>query len=791
MNTAVVLVGGKGTRLGELTRTTPKPMMPVLPGKPFLDYLLETIARHDIRDIVLVAGYLGDQIVKHYVGRRFGNARVRVVVEPEAAGTGGALIHVQHTLPDTFFVFNGDSLFDFNILSLVPLLKKDTVAALALRLVDNVGRYGHVICENERITEFREKDSSSDLRGLISGGVYYMRREILSLIKRLPCSIETEIFPLLASQGKLAGEQRSGYFIDIGLPSSLSQAQQEIPSVMRRRAGFFDRDGTLTFDNGYTHKLEDLSFLPGATPAIKACNDAGWLAIVVTNQAGIGRGHYTQAQADAFHEEMNARLKESGAHIDAFYSCPYHEKAVISQLRRSNHPDRKPAPGMLLRAIHAWDIETNGSFIVGDAQTDVQSGDAVGLAGAVVEPGQLELKTKSFLEASKMAQFNDQAKLIEKLIAWNQKARDWLVASALPLWAGVGFDRRTQCFAERIDQTGHPVALDRRIRVQARQTFVFATAMELGWMHPAKDLVRAGATLLIEKGLRRDGGTIFSLDHDGSVKDTRRDLYDAAFIIFALSVASRVLGDDDVARHALELADWTFDNWSSNEGGLQEGEIEKVPPRRQNPHMHMLEALLQLSLVSDAPRVLERASSIVKLFETRFTAGQHGSLLEYFNTDWTPQSGDGGRIVEPGHEMEWFWLLHQHAKRTGSNVSSAAEAIYLHAEVYGVNRASGLIVDELWDDGTVRTPSSRLWPQTERIKANLARFEATGHSIALGNCIQALESLWTFFDVPVAGCWLDRKLEDCSFRNEAAPASSFYHVVLALSELNRVSNQLR
>ena len=788
--TAAVLVGGKGTRLGALTQATPKPLMPICADRLFLDYLLENLSRHGLDTIHLVAGYLGEQVYDRYHDQGIHGCRIKVTIEPEAAGTAGALTYVKDELPDAFFVLNGDSLFDFNFLSLVPHLDDGTDAVLALRNVENSGRYGSVDMDEGRILQFREKDPEQIGPGLISGGVYYLRRAVLDRIAQLPASIETEIFPAIAKSGRLAGLARSGYFIDIGLPESLAVAQRDLPNVTRRSAAFFDRDGTLTVDHGYTHKPSDLVFQPGAIDAIRACNEAGRLVVLVTNQAGIGRGYYAASDMDAFHAAMQDQLRQAGAHIDAFYACPYHADAKLPALKRDQHPDRKPMAGMLYRAKNELDIEQAGSFIVGDMPTDLAAGEAFGIPGSVIEPGELLSATQNLLTQSIESERSLQMDMIDDIKAWNDKMKAWLMEDAFPLWAGTGFDQNALCFTECISQAGDAVEMQRRIRVQARQTFAFTIAMELGWDGPAETRVRAGIDVLLSKGINQDGGTTHKLSHSGEVCDDRRDLYDVAFVIFALAAAARVLDDSKIAAHALELADWTFETWGAPEGGLLEGEIDSIPPRRQNPHMHMLEALLQLSRVNDAPRILERADHIVDLFERRFSVGQHGSLLEYFAQDWTPMDGDQGRITEPGHQLEWFWLLHQYAKRRGQAVSQSANALYLHAETYGVDRATGFLVNEVWDDGSVRSGRSRLWPHTERIKGNLARFESTGQIQVLQNCRQALESLWTYFQVSVRGSWYDMRQEDGSYIDQAAPASSFYHITLALSELDRVLKRL-
>ncbi len=147
-----------------------------------------------------------------------------------------------------------------------------------------------------------------------------------------------------------------------------------------RPAVFFDRDGTLNRDLGYTYRPEDLVWNDGAMDAIAAANSAGWLAIVVTNQSGVGRGLFDEAAMHRFHAHMQADLARASARIDAFYFCPFHPQAISPALRHPNHPDRKPNPGMLVRAIADHAIDPARSLMIGDSAADAAAAHALGLA---------------------------------------------------------------------------------------------------------------------------------------------------------------------------------------------------------------------------------------------------------------------------------------------------------------------------------------------------------------------------------------------------------------------------
>jgi len=158
----------------------------------------------------------------------------------------------------------------------------------------------------------------------------------------------------------------------------------------RQRPGaFLDRDGVINRDAGYTHRIEDLIFIPGAIRAITRLNQAGFAVIVVTNQSGVARGYFTSDAVENFHAAMQAQLNENGAHIDGFFYCPYHPDANLPQYRR-HHPDRKPAPGMINKAIAQFDLDRARSFLIGDRHTDIEAAQRAGIAGYLFDGTDLD-----------------------------------------------------------------------------------------------------------------------------------------------------------------------------------------------------------------------------------------------------------------------------------------------------------------------------------------------------------------------------------------------------------------
>jgi D-glycero-D-manno-heptose 1,7-bisphosphate phosphatase len=173
-----------------------------------------------------------------------------------------------------------------------------------------------------------------------------------------------------------------------------------VSSSDRRPALFLDRDGVLNEDQGYVHRWEDFRWIPGAKQAVAAFNRAGWLVIVVTNQSGVGRGYYTEAEMHALHAKMAEELAAEGARIDAFYHAPHHPEAEVEAYRHPDPPDRKPNPGMILRALADWPIDRERSVLVGDKASDMEAAARAGVRGVLFEGGDLlgflQLKADQF-----------------------------------------------------------------------------------------------------------------------------------------------------------------------------------------------------------------------------------------------------------------------------------------------------------------------------------------------------------------------------------------------------------
>jgi mannose/cellobiose epimerase-like protein (N-acyl-D-glucosamine 2-epimerase family) len=355
-------------------------------------------------------------------------------------------------------------------------------------------------------------------------------------------------------------------------------------------------------------------------------------------------------------------------------------------------------------------------------------------------------------------------------------SRRWLLEAAFPLWSTAGFDAASGQFVEQLSLDGAPsVHTPRRTLVQARQLYGFAVAARMGWTGAWRAVMDAAADAMLAGGRTDAGDWIFAFDASGRPLDARRDLYTQAFAIIGLVHAAQALGREDLMAAAVQTRRRLEDAWRAPGGGFVEGEVH-AGVRRQNPHMHLFEAITALWDARRDPADAALGAELLALFEQRFAAP--GGVLEYFDDGLAPLDDARGRVLEPGHAFEWSWLIGRWTAAGGAARPALAQRLYAAASL-GVN-AGGFAQDEVWTDGSVKSASARLWPQAERLKAALAHGERTGDLADAGAAHSALAS---YLDGGRPGLWRDRRLADGGWVDGPSPASSGYHVVGALDEL--------
>ncbi len=378
---AVILCGGLGTRLGGLTRDTPKPLLPV-DGTPFLQMLMQEITRYGIDRFLLLAAYKSERFqdfagqAAQALGR---SVTVEVSIEPSQAGTGGALFHARERLDDAFYLFNGDTLLDVPLDALArKLADSRNIGCLALRHVQDASRYGVVDVDADRIVRFGRAPLPGE-SAWINGGVAAFRR---SFVDRLQTrgAFEVQALPDLASEGALAAVKAQGFFIDIGVPADFERGQIEIPNYRRRPAIFFDRDSVVKLDHGHVGQVGRFEWVPGARKAIAMVNSKGFYAFLVTNQGTGARGLYLEADHHTLSRHIRAGLSQFGARFDDERYCPFHPDGVDPACKKASDR-RKLELGILLDLMRFWPVDKARSVMIGGRDSDMKVAAAAGIVG--------------------------------------------------------------------------------------------------------------------------------------------------------------------------------------------------------------------------------------------------------------------------------------------------------------------------------------------------------------------------------------------------------------------------
>jgi mannose-6-phosphate isomerase len=364
----------------------------------------------------------------------------------------------------------------------------------------------------------------------------------------------------------------------------------------------------------------------------------------------------------------------------------------------------------------------------------------------------------------------------------HQSLHRWLLHDAYPLWAAQGYDRRRGGFHESLTGAGPDADQPRRARVQVRQIYAFARAASFGWQpEQAKRLVTDGLEYFLARYRRSDGLFRTLLAADGQVLDERAWLYDQAFVLLALAESEKLLRAGPALIDAAQSLRAALNRHLKLAGpGFCSGVPVKLP-LLSNPHMHLLEAALSWCAVDGDPAWRALADEIVALALSRFLDVGSGALREQFDERWAPSAGIAGRIVEPGHQFEWAWLLLNWGGAGAAAAYPAAVRLAQIGETHGIR--DGVAVNALLDDFSVHDAEARLWPQTERLKAAALLGAMTREPRYWSFAAQAAQGLRRYLATEVPGLWYDRLQADGQFVRQSAPASSFYHIVCAIGVL--------
>jgi mannose/cellobiose epimerase-like protein (N-acyl-D-glucosamine 2-epimerase family) len=361
---------------------------------------------------------------------------------------------------------------------------------------------------------------------------------------------------------------------------------------------------------------------------------------------------------------------------------------------------------------------------------------------------------------------NDGFKDLPDAWAWSKA---WLFDQALPLWSGKGADPAGG-FHDRLDDEGRPVPGPKRLRVQARQTFAFVQAGKLGWTGPWRQTAAHGVAFLTGKARREDGLYASRFDATGA---HGCELYDQAFVLLGLAHGYSVTGEAALAEAARDLFDTLTQRLARSGGGFLELP-GSTAPFEANSQMHLLEALMAWRAVQPDGPWTAAAASQAKVGREVFIDPATGELGEFFEADGRPM---GVPVVEPGHQIEWASLLLEE----NPEVNGPAAERLIREATRNIDRRRELALSHPRSAGneTLNAGETRLWPQTERLRAALAmRARNPGEAdFWTDEALQSANAVRAAADAVGGGMYRDLIRADGTYVVEPSKASTLYHLM--------------
>lgn len=389
---AVIMAGGKGTRVASVNDAIPKPMFSIC-GKPVLLHQIECLRRQGVTRIILITGHLGEQISSYFGdGSKFG-VRIDYIWEREPLGTAGGLFYLKGTVTDDFLLINGDLIFDVDIHRLMNFHKSHR-AGVTLLAHPNDHPYDSSIIQTDcdgKVTGWLTKEEKREwYHNCVNAGIHVISPKLLEKIDSpRKIDLDREILKPHIPSGQIFVYCSPEYVKDMGTPERIAQVEYDLKTGLvhqknlgkKQKAIFLDRDGTINKYIGFLRKPEELELLEGAAKAICKINQSGYLAIGATNQPVIARGEVTWEGLEEIHRKLETLLGQEGAYLDDIFICPHHpDRNFLGECPeyKVDCGCRKPKPGLLLRAAEKYNIDLAGSWMIGDSQRDVDAGTAAG-----------------------------------------------------------------------------------------------------------------------------------------------------------------------------------------------------------------------------------------------------------------------------------------------------------------------------------------------------------------------------------------------------------------------------
>lgn len=404
----VIMAGGKGTRISSVASDIPKPMIKI-GGMPVLEHELNCLREQGFEDIIITVSHLGHVIMDYFgdgsrvspvTGKPFG-VHIEYFVEEQPLGNAGALFQLKDKLTEDFLLLNADSVFDIDFNRMINY-HKENGGLVTLFTHPNSHPYDSALIiadDNGAVMQWlaKEDEHPNYYQNRVNAGLHVLSPKVLDMEINTPkIDLDRQLLKLLAGTGKMFCYDSPEYVKDMGTPDRYEAVCRDFRNgtvqaknlTQKQKAIFLDRDGTINKYVGFLRDIDEFELIDGVAEAIRAINESGYLAIVVTNQPVIARGEITWEELREIHNKMETLLGLEGAYLDGIYFCPHHPhkgyEGEISELK-IDCDCRKPKPGLLLKAAEDFNIDMSQSWMIGDGENDVKAGEAAGCKSILID----------------------------------------------------------------------------------------------------------------------------------------------------------------------------------------------------------------------------------------------------------------------------------------------------------------------------------------------------------------------------------------------------------------------
>ena len=398
---AVIMAGGKGTRLSSVTKDVPKPMVDFC-GKPLLEYIIGNLRENGVNDIILVIGHLGNVIKDHFGSGEKWGVNIRYFLEDVPLGTAGALPFIGDMLSDTFFLVFGDLFLNIDFKKFADFHKEKN-AEITLFAHPNSHPFDSDVIitdDSDKVTGWAYKKDERNFyyKNLVNAGVYVIDKSVLPEKSGEKLDLEKDIIVPRIESGGVYAYNSSEYVKDIGTPERLRTVEADYKNGVCEKRNlkhpqkciFLDRDGTINKYVRFLRTEEEMELLPGAAEAIRRINESEYLAVCITNQPVIARGEVTFKELRNINNKMHTLLGNAGAYLNGLYFCPHHpDKGFEGEVKelKIECDCRKPKTGLIEAAAGRFNIDTKNSWFIGDTYTDVYTGKNAGTKTVLLKSG--------------------------------------------------------------------------------------------------------------------------------------------------------------------------------------------------------------------------------------------------------------------------------------------------------------------------------------------------------------------------------------------------------------------